>query len=41
MPKEERDILLIDSVIETLTRDLNKYDKSTSQNEVKPDNKNY
>ncbi|CAD8076648.1 unnamed protein product [Paramecium sonneborni] len=41
VPKEERDILLIDSVIETLTRDLNKYDKSTSQNEVKVDNKNF
>ncbi|CAD8054370.1 unnamed protein product [Paramecium sonneborni] len=38
VPKEERDILLIDSVIETLTRDLYKYDKSTSQNEV---NKNF
>ncbi|CAD8138654.1 unnamed protein product [Paramecium pentaurelia] len=41
VPKEERDILLIDSVIESLTRDLNKCDKSTSQNEVKFDNKNF
>ncbi|CAD8136229.1 unnamed protein product [Paramecium octaurelia] len=41
VPKDERDILLIDSVIETLTRDLNKCDKSTSQNELNIDNKNY
>ncbi|CAK60518.1 unnamed protein product (macronuclear) [Paramecium tetraurelia] len=41
VPKEERDILLIDSVIETLTRDLNKCDKSTSQNEANIENKNF
>ncbi|CAK72759.1 unnamed protein product (macronuclear) [Paramecium tetraurelia] len=41
VPKDERDILLIDSVIETLKRDLNKCDKSTSQNELNIDNKNF